>query len=141
VTPRAMSQPTELVRDQLPDNLTPGQTAEMISGAWIVAFQTPDGWLHAHFLDVGQADAISIEGPQGQQILVDDGAVTSLTVPFLEAVDPELAVISVGADNTFGHPSAVALDRLGAIPTYRTDEDGAVEVVTDGSVYSVHPRP
>jgi competence protein ComEC len=263
--------------------------------AWIAAFQMPDGRLHVHFLDVGQGDAIFIEGPQGQQILVDGGpepsvllsqlgqrmpfwdhsldlvvlthpevdhvgglvdvlerydvglvldsgqecasatceawrgtieergipyrraqagqqialgegirldvfhptaqlmngtssdtnnnsvvlrleygrfsalltgdvqweaeelilasgralhslvlkvphhgADTSLTVPFLEAVDPELAVISVGADNTFGHPSAVALDRLGAIPTYRTDEDGAVEVVTDGASYGVH---
>jgi competence protein ComEC len=69
------------------------------------------------------------------------GADTSLTAPFLEAVSPDLAVISVGADNTFGHPSAATLERLGALPTYRTDEDGSIELVTDGMTYSVqHQR-
>jgi competence protein ComEC len=63
------------------------------------------------------------------------GADTSLTVPFLEAVNPELAVISVGADNNFGHPSADTLDSLSAIPTYRTDLNGSIEVVSDGQRY------
>jgi competence protein ComEC len=56
------------------------------------------------------------------------------------SVDPELAVISVGADNNFGHPSADTLDRLRAIPTYRTDSDGSIEVVTDGTSYGVHTQ-
>jgi competence protein ComEC len=68
------------------------------------------------------------------------GADTSLTVPFLEAVSPEIAVISVGAENNFGHPSADTLDRLRAIPTYRTDLDGSIEVVTDGTSYGVHTQ-
>jgi competence protein ComEC len=66
------------------------------------------------------------------------GGDTSLTTPFLEAVGPELAIISVGADNRFGHPDEVTLEKLGDIPTYRTDQRGSVEVVTDGERYWVH---
>jgi competence protein ComEC len=60
------------------------------------------------------------------------GSCSSTTQRFLEAVDPELVVISVGADNRFGHPCDEVLERLGDLPLYRTDEHGAVEVVSDG---------
>jgi len=64
------------------------------------------------------------------------GSETSTTSQFLAAVDPEVAVISVGADNTFGHPSPEVMerliDRLGEDNVYRTDEDGTVEFITDG---------
>jgi beta-lactamase superfamily II metal-dependent hydrolase len=47
-----------------------------------------------------------------------------------------VAVISVGADNTFGHPSSKVverlIDRLGEDNVYRTDEDGTIEFITDG---------
>jgi len=47
-----------------------------------------------------------------------------------------VAVICVGADNPFGHPSPEVLerliDRLGEDSVYRTDEDGTVEFITDG---------
>jgi competence protein ComEC len=39
---------------------------------WIVLTQ-PDGYLHIHFLDVGQGDGILIETPSGRQVLVDGG--------------------------------------------------------------------
>jgi competence protein ComEC len=68
------------------------------------------------------------------------GADTSLTVPFLEAVGPKLAIISVGADNTFGHPAEVTLEKLEEIPTYRTDLDGSIEMVTDGTKYYLRAR-
>lgn len=54
---------------------------------------------------------------------------------YLEAVSPQLAIISVGAENRFGHPSEVTLGKLEGITTYRTDLDGSIEVVSDGSVY------
>jgi len=63
------------------------------------------------------------------------GGDTSLTRPFLEAVGPDLAVISVGADNRFGHPDEFTLQKLRGIPTYRTDQHGSVELVTDGLRY------
>ena len=50
-------------------------------------------------------------------------------------MDPEVVVISVGADNDFGHPCTEVLERLEgwAVPVYRTDEHGVVEFVTDGA--------
>jgi competence protein ComEC len=60
------------------------------------------------------------------------GSCSSTTPKFLEAVDPDVVIISVGADNRFGHPCDEVLKRLRDIPTYRTDEQGAVEIVTDG---------
>lgn len=64
------------------------------------------------------------------------GSDTSTTTEFLAVVNPQLAVISVGADNGFGHPRDEVLsrleDRLGTENIYRTDEDGTVEFITDG---------
>ena len=60
------------------------------------------------------------------------GGCSSTTGEFLEAVDPEVVVISVGAENDFGHPCAQLMERLGDTPVYRTDEQGAIELVTDG---------
>jgi len=64
------------------------------------------------------------------------GSDTSTTTEFLAVVNPQLAVISVGADNEFGHPRDEVLsrleDRLGTENIYRTDEDGTVEFITDG---------
>jgi competence protein ComEC len=56
------------------------------------------------------------------------------TTPFLAAVRPQLAVISVGAENRFGHPASEALERLAAIgvQVLRTDEQGTIELLTDG---------
>ncbi len=62
----------------------------------------------------------------------------STTEPFLEAVDPEVVVISVGVENRFRHPHVEMLDRLGeGVLVYRTDRDGTVEVVSDGRGYRV----
>ncbi len=44
------------------------------------------------------------------------GSCSSTTQEFLEAVDPEVVVISVGADNDFGHSYAGVLERLEARP-------------------------
>ena len=64
------------------------------------------------------------------------GSDTSTSQQFLAAADPEVAVISVGADNPFGHPSPEVverlIDRLGEDNVYRTDEDGTIELITDG---------
>jgi len=52
----------------------------------------------------------------------------------VEQVNPEAAVISVGAHNNFGHPAQSTLDTLNkaGIQVYRTDRDGAVIFKTDG---------
>jgi len=64
------------------------------------------------------------------------GSMTSTAWQFLAAVDPEVTVISVGADNPFGHPSPDVverlIDRVGEDNVYRTDRHGTVEFITDG---------
>jgi len=43
-----------------------------------------------------------------------------------------VAIISVGADNHFGHPHEVTLEKLQGISTYRTDQQRNIEVASDG---------
>jgi competence protein ComEC len=56
------------------------------------------------------------------------GGRTSACAPFLQAVDPDIAVISVGRDNTFGHPHQGMLDALQGVKILRTDADGAIKI-------------
>ena len=62
------------------------------------------------------------------------GGFRSSTVPFLEKVMPQVAVVSCGADNVFHVPHPVVLERFKQIRSriYRTDRDGAVALETDG---------
>ncbi|MBI2864520.1 MAG: ComEC/Rec2 family competence protein [Chloroflexi bacterium] len=60
------------------------------------------------------------------------GAGDALDPRFLAAIAPRLAVISVGADNPFGHPAPETLALLSSTRTLRTDESGSVQVTTDG---------
>lgn len=58
--------------------------------------------------------------------------------PFLDAVSPKTALISVGTKNRYGHPAQELLDRLAARqPTiYRTDLQGTITLRTNGIRYS-----
>lgn len=62
------------------------------------------------------------------------GAQGSTSEPFLEAVSPTWAVISVGAGNAYRHPHAATLERLWAqdVRLFRTDRHGVVTFRTDG---------
>jgi competence protein ComEC len=62
------------------------------------------------------------------------GGKNSTTLEFLAAVQPRVAIISVGEKNSYGHPSPELLERLQAAGAriLRTDRDGAVQVSTDG---------
>ena len=62
------------------------------------------------------------------------GSNSSSTAEFLDAVDPDVALISVGEDNPYGHPHDEVIQRLRfrSIEIYRTDLDGTIEIHTDG---------
>ena len=62
------------------------------------------------------------------------GSATSTTPPLLDAVEPRLALVSVGAGNRYGHPSPDVLDALRArgIQVLRTDDGGSIVVSMDG---------
>ena len=70
------------------------------------------------------------------------GSRTSSSSPFLNAVTPEVVIISVGAGNTYGHPHQEALDRISAAGTehlFRTDVDGTITLTANSSTseYSI----
>jgi len=67
------------------------------------------------------------------------GSSTSTTERFLEAVRPEIALISVGAANTYGHPSSAVVHALVSAnaQVLRTDLVGTVVIRTDGRTLTV----
>lgn len=64
------------------------------------------------------------------------GSSTSTNLEFLDKVNPNIAVITVGK-NHFGHPSQKIIERLEDknIQIYQTDEDGTVIIRTNGQEY------
>jgi competence protein ComEC len=62
------------------------------------------------------------------------GSKDSTMPDFLAAVRPQVAIISAGEENPYGHPSPELLARLegAGVRVVRTDRDGAVRVLTDG---------
>lgn len=71
------------------------------------------------------------------------GSETSSSQAFINAVKPQVSVLSVGADNSYGHPDSVVVNRLKAIDSkiYSTAVSGDVIVTTDSKTYSVAAFP
>lgn len=67
------------------------------------------------------------------------GSASSTGEAFLQALDPQIAVVSVGRHNRYGHPAPVVIDRLQrrGVAIFRTDRDGAVMISTDGHAITV----
>jgi competence protein ComEC len=67
------------------------------------------------------------------------GSHTSSTEAFLRAVNPDIAVISVGRGNSYGHPHNAVLERLHRIGArvYRTDTHGNIQINTDGTTLNI----
>lgn len=70
------------------------------------------------------------------------GSRHSTTRAFLERVRPEVALISCGADNEYGHPAQETLDRLRrwVRELHRTDLEGEIVIRSDGRRYEIHPE-
>ncbi len=65
------------------------------------------------------------------------GSRYSSSAEFIEAVSPKAALIGVGKNNTYGHPSDEAIERLeaGGAGVFRTDLDGAIGIgITDNGI-------
>ena len=58
----------------------------------------------------------------------------------MNALRPQVAVVSAGGSNHFGHPVPEVLDRYREVgaEVFRTDQDGAVTVDSDGYSLAVH---
>jgi len=94
--------------------------AEKSEEDWLLQHDSAD--LHADVLKVGH-----------------HGSNTSSTEPFLDAVHPRLALVSVGAGNKYGHPSPETMRAIAehGAQVLRTDLDGTIVVRTDGRTVSV----
>ncbi|HEU5021191.1 MAG TPA: ComEC/Rec2 family competence protein [Bryobacteraceae bacterium] len=71
------------------------------------------------------------------------GSRTSTTPDLLTAVHPAFGAISVGFDNTYGHPDPLVLEALRQhhVTVYRTDQDGLVSITSDGHRIRVQTGP
>lgn len=71
------------------------------------------------------------------------GSASSSTWDFLEATSPSYAVISCGVNNKYNHPSADTMGRLAdmGIPVFRTDKQGTIVAVSDGTEISWSQEP
>ena len=71
------------------------------------------------------------------------GSSTSTTQPFLNAVQPKIALISCSIDNPYGHPSDQVIHRLEAagVWIYRSDLQGSVILHSDGEKIWSHQAP
>ncbi|MGB9661541.1 MAG: DNA internalization-related competence protein ComEC/Rec2 [Moorellaceae bacterium] len=96
----------------------------------------------AGFLFSGDIEAEAMSELAGSQLnlastvfqVPHHGSRYGLQKEFLEKVNPRLAIISVGARNSFGHPSPEVLNywQKQGIPVFRTDRQGAITICTDG---------
>ena len=89
----------------------------------------------------------------GQQLLLENGQwplATVLQMPqhgstrtidedFLQAVQPQIALVQADAANRRGDPNPDTLRSLDDIPVYRTDEHGVIHLWTDGQVLWTQP--
>ena len=90
------------------------------------------------FLFMGDAEKENEETRQWPQTTVlkvgHHGSSTSSSTQFLNEVQPQISVISVGKDNKYGHPTKTTINKLEKIKTkiYRTDESGTITITSDG---------
>ncbi|SDQ19689.1 MBL fold metallo-hydrolase [Virgibacillus salinus] len=70
------------------------------------------------------------------------GSNTSSSPAFIDAVSPEIAIYSAGADNQYGHPHAevISLIQNAGIKLYGTDVHGTIVVTTDGKDYTIQTK-
>jgi competence protein ComEC len=117
IAPSARNNDSLVVRLQYKERsvLLPGDAEKQAEYAMLS--ETEVGKLHADVLKVGH-----------------HGSKNSTTPEFLESVGPQIAIISAGEQNPYGHPSPELLERLreSGARILRTDQEGAVQVVTDG---------
>jgi competence protein ComEC len=101
-------------------------------------------WRHFSMLLTGDAEAESVPidpGPMDVLKVAHHGSEDAGLEELLERSTPKLAVISVGAGNSYGHPAEPTLADLRdhGVPTLRTDRQGEIDIEADGSRWTAGP--
>lgn len=91
---------------------------------------------HPHEDHIGGLDKVIAAFEIGKVIMPKVTTNTATTTKWLQAVAPKYAVISVGADNNYGHSTQATLNKLMAAGAqiFRTDLDGNITATCDGTV-------
>lgn len=92
-------------------------------------------------LDAEQMSQVSsLAGDVNLLKIPHHGSRFGLTSEILDVLSPDLAVISVGKNNRYGHPTPFILDLLKSvnIKTLRTDQNGEAEIISDGTIWKVN---
>ena len=116
------------------DNLNDGSVVVMVTAGTVNLLFTGDMESEA------ERDLLQAGGLTAAVLKVGHhGSNTSSTTDFLRAVSPRVAIISVGADNSYEHPSAATLARLREVGAdiYRTDRHGTIVLMTNGKNFSI----
>jgi competence protein ComEC len=123
--------PQELLAEPVP-GADPNQLALVLLARWhgFTMLLTADAEAEAVPIDPGPVDVLKV-AHHGS----DDAGLGAL----LDRTRPSLAVISVGAGNSYGHPTAATLATLAAhgVRTLRTDRDGTVEIDVDHGAVAI----
>ncbi len=82
-----------------------------------------------------EADWLAQTAPLASTVLKvgHHGSKTATGASFVQAVNPQAAVIQVGADNRYGHPHDNTLQSLAGRIVLRTDLNGRVQIASDGA--------
>ncbi|MCB8977608.1 MAG: ComEC/Rec2 family competence protein [Ardenticatenaceae bacterium] len=93
----------------------------------------------------GEAEMLAAERPLSALVFKagHHGSNSSSSMPMLQAVQPQIVIVSAGVDNRFGHPAPEMLERATAVGAVvlRTDELGTISVTTDGKTMSWQADP
>jgi beta-lactamase superfamily II metal-dependent hydrolase len=121
--------------------LAPGGTFYEDLNNWSIVTRIQFG--NTSFLFTGDAEDLSENEMRraGANLQADvlkvahHGSYSSTSVDFLRAVAPRYAVITVAADNDYGHPHQITLNKLVnfGVEVFRTDEKGTVIISSDGN--------
>jgi competence protein ComEC len=123
--------PRELLTGVAPAE-DPNQLALVMEARWrdFRMLLTADAEAEVVPLDPGPVDVLKV---------AHHGSDDAGLGPLLDRIHPQLAVISVGEDNSYGHPTRGTLSTLAGhgVPTLRTDEDGDVVIAVSKGVFRV----
>ncbi|MBS3937846.1 MAG: MBL fold metallo-hydrolase [Peptococcaceae bacterium] len=116
------------------DGLNDGSVVALVTAEQVSLLLTGD------MEERAERDLVAAGGIAAQILKVGHhGSSTSSTRGFLQMVRPQVAIISVGQGNPYGHPAEPVLARLreSGADIYRTDVHGTVVLRTDGAKFSI----